>query len=199
MHSFAHIVLVVSSLLSTTLAQSPDFNASAVPSGTRDAWCNDQVSQCPNLCEDLGKSTVTNNCFPDNLAFTCLCSDNVSPNLTQYSQTIPYYECTTNQASCVADCGAANNDCASQCKKTFVCGATDPKKGNATASASKTASATSTGAMSTGTDSGTGFAHADGSSSTSNAARAFMLEAGYAYGLGVVVAGIAVGAAMIGL
>jgi hypothetical protein len=53
--------------------------------------------------------------------------------------------------------------------------------------------------MSTGTDSGTGFAHADGSSSTSNAARAFMLEAGYAYGLGVVVAGIAVGAAMIGL
>jgi hypothetical protein len=195
MHSFAHVVLAVSSLLSTTLAQTADFNASAVDLDTRDAWCKDQVSQCPNLCEDLGKSTVKNNCFPDNLFFTCLCSDNVSPNLTQYSQTIPYYECTTNQANCVTNCGLANNDCANQCKKTFVCGATDPKRANATASASKSASATSTGPVSTGT----GFAHADGSSSTSNAARAFMLEAGYTYGLGMVIAGIAVGAVMIGL
>jgi len=197
MHSFVRVVLAVGSLLSTSVAQT--FNASAVSSDTRDAWCNDQVAQCPRLCSDLDKSTVTNECFPDNLVYTCLCSDNVTPNLTQYSQTIPYYECTVEQTDCVAACGLSDNDCSNECRKKFVCGATDPKKGNKTLSASQSATSTSSGATNTGGDTGTGFARADGSSDSSSGARALMLEVGHAYGLGLVAAGIAVGAAMIGL
>lgn len=197
MHSFVHVVLLaVSSLLSTSVAQT--FNASSVPSDTRDAWCNDQVAQCPRLCSDLDKSTVTNECFPDNLVYTCLCSDNVTPNVTQYSQTIPYYECTVEQSDCVTACGLSDNDCSNACKEKFVCGATDPKKGNKTL-ASQSATATSSGATSTGTDTGTGFAKADGSSDSGSGAGALLLEAAHAYELGLVAAGIAVGAAVVGL
>ncbi|KAF8543417.1 hypothetical protein BDD12DRAFT_802032 [Trichophaea hybrida] len=178
------------------------FNESEISLATRRVWCKAQVSQCPALCADSGKSTTENSCYPENLFYSCVCSDGLRPNLTEYSETIPYYICTIEQGQCITACGAGNNDCAVQCRKTNVCGATHPKPYNTTASASASGTAASASASATGSGSDSGFATTGGGSSSSdtkNAAGALFLQVGRAYGMGVVAAGIAVGVAFVGL
>jgi len=163
-------------------------------------WCKAQVAQCPALCADADKDTNTNECFPENLYYACVCSDGTRPNLTEYSETIPYYICTNEQGDCITGCGAGNNDCAAQCRKTYVCGATHPKTSNKTTSASASGTATPS-ATGTGSSSGNGFATEGGTSSSSNSnsgAGAMLLQVGSAYGMGVVAAGIAMGVAFVG-
>ncbi|KAF8245924.1 hypothetical protein K440DRAFT_651252 [Wilcoxina mikolae CBS 423.85] len=179
------------------------FNESQISLATRRVWCKAQVSQCPALCADSNKSTTENECYPENLFYSCVCSDGLRPNLTEYSETIPYYVCTIEQGQCITACGAGNNDCAEQCRKTNVCGATHPKTYNATASASASGTA-SPSATGTGSSSDSGFATVGGgssgsSSNTKNAAGALFLQVGHAYGMGAVAAGIAVGVAFVGL
>lgn len=119
----------------------------------------------------------------------------------RYSETIPYYICTIEQGDCIKACGAGNNDCAGQCRKTHVCGATSPRKLNTTLSASGGAS--STGGSSpeaTGSDNGEGFASTGGDSGNNNSGAAgLLLRLGSACGLGLAAAGIAVGVAFVGL
>ncbi|KAI5842063.1 hypothetical protein BZA05DRAFT_207095 [Tricharina praecox] len=133
------------------------YNISSIAIDTRTGWCNAQVAQCPALCADQkeGLTDKENDCFPENLFYVCVCSDGSRPNLTQYSETIPYYLCTLDQGDCIKNCGS-DNTCADQCRKTYVCGATSPRKINATASGTK--SSTSASASSTGVVSGDGFA-----------------------------------------
>jgi len=174
-------------------------NITAIDIDTRTGWCNAQVAQCPALCADQkdGLTDQENDCFPENLYYVCVCSDGSRPNLTQYSETIPYYLCTLDQADCIKGC-ADDNSCSDQCRKTYVCGATSPRKVNATASGTKTSSASSTpGASGTGT-SGNGFA-TTGGADADNAADNLLLKLGGSYGVGLVAAGIAIGAAFVGL
>lgn len=175
---------------------------SAIDESTREFWCQSQVSQCPLLCQDLGKTDIKNKCYPENLFYECVCTGNTSPNLTEYSQTIPYFQCTLDQSDCIKGCGAAGNDCSNQCKKTFKCGATDPKKANKTktASASKASKTSSSSSDDTDDD---GFGSAGDSdddddgddSSDQNAAG----RIGGTIGTALVALGVAAGAAFIGL
>lgn len=131
-------------------------------------------------------------------------SNGLSPNVSEYSQTIPYFICTENNNDCVTACQGASA-CQSACRQNNPCGAQDPTRVNetdaATTTSSKLGGAASTaadGAVYTGFgDSGSG---SGGSSSGSgdksgdtikNAAA--LLDVGRLYGLGAVLAGVFAG------
>lgn len=192
---FSSVLLVLSATFS---AVTDAANITAIDIDTRTGWCNAQVAQCPALCADQkdGLTDLENDCFPENLYYVCVCSDGSRPNLTQYSETIPYYLCTLDQAECIKAC-ADDNSCSDQCRKTYVCGATSPKKTNATATRTSSASSTP-GASGTGVSSGNGFA-TTGTPDAGNAADNLLLKLGSSYGVGLVAAGIAIGAAFVGL
>jgi len=140
----------------------------------------------------------TNTVIPqENLYYVCVCSDGSRPNLTQYSETIPYYLCTLDQADCIKGC-ADDNSCSDQCRKTYVCGATSPKKINSTATGTRTSASSTPGASGTGVSDGDGFA-TTGTADADNAAGNLLLKLGSSYGVGLVAAGIAFGAAFVGL
>ncbi|KAI9828918.1 MAG: hypothetical protein M1826_005841 [Phylliscum demangeonii] len=83
---------------------------------------------------------MANDCDPSTLIFHCICSNGLSPNASEYSQTIPYYLCTETNNQCVANCGG-NSACQSACREQHPCGAQAPKRVN-TSSSSTTATAT---------------------------------------------------------
>ncbi|KAL7273991.1 hypothetical protein RUND412_003126 [Rhizina undulata] len=198
--------VVVSSFLGKTSAQTyPAFDASTVDQSTKQYWCVAQTAACPLLCQDEGKEATQNTCYPDNLYYVCTCTGGLSPNLTQYSQTIPYFICTISVTGCVTGCNGDPN-CANACNNDRTCGASDPTRVNVTSTATTagtTATGTSTSTSKAGSaDSGFAVTGANGAVTTGAAgssASSFILEAGQGYGLGLVVAGIAAGAAFMGL
>jgi len=99
---------------------------------TRQGWCNAQTNQCPALCALNDTNAVTNECFADNLYWSCVCSDGARPDLKEVSETIPFYLCTLDGEDCVANCGNGNNACFAQCREQFRCGATNPTAPNVT-------------------------------------------------------------------
>lgn len=141
--------------------------ASKVPLSTRNAWCTNQKSQCPPICLDMAPASgwpIKNTCDPATLNYECVCGNNASPNLTEYSLTIPYYKCVQFQENCVINCGLANNACAESCRKDIKCGASSPRSGNANSTATSTSGS---GAAATTTTSSapkieTGFGNAGG-------------------------------------
>ena len=60
-------------------------------------------------------TTLENDCDADALTYNCLCENNVAPNITQYSQTLPYYICTQWGTQCVTNC-RGDNTCADKCR-----------------------------------------------------------------------------------
>ncbi|KAF2682752.1 hypothetical protein K458DRAFT_405499 [Lentithecium fluviatile CBS 122367] len=159
MRSFAALSLLGLAGLSTAQDQytiDPD----TVTQSTREYWCKQQKSQCPLIClQQPGvetQNTVSNDCDPDTLNYSCVCDDGSSPNITKYTQTMPYFVCTEWGTQCVKACGTSDPSCADSCRADHPCGAQDPVKPNATASASSstsssTASQTSTEAAATNT------------------------------------------------
>ncbi|KAG0635642.1 hypothetical protein HOY80DRAFT_430232 [Tuber brumale] len=203
MKSFVLTAFVVAcSVLSVSAQIYPPFNVTAVPEAERIQWCKAQTAACPLLCGDQEKTAAKNKCFPDNLYFDCVCNDGTTPNLTEYSQTIPYFRCQAEVKGC-SDACTGNSRCQAACTANRPCGATDPQRLNtstitSTKSASKTSSPTG---LITTTDAN-GFAvtgTAAPGSSGSKSAGSLMIEAGSAYGLGFIAAGVAVGAALIGV
>ncbi|RKP08945.1 hypothetical protein THASP1DRAFT_29267 [Thamnocephalis sphaerospora] len=102
-----------------------------VRSSDKTQWCILQRSTCYNVCVDKGERTRDNTCNAGTLAWTCLCTNNVVPNTTEYTQTIPYFTCQYDLTSCTNDCKGLES-CVNNCRKQYVCGATDPPKGNGT-------------------------------------------------------------------
>jgi hypothetical protein len=100
----------------------PGFDPEAVAPSLKEFWCQQQVSACPLLCNDRGTTTTTNECFPENVYFACVCSDGKEPDLKKYSQTIPYFTCSNVVEACVDNCAGANL-CAQQCRENKPCGA----------------------------------------------------------------------------
>ena len=95
----------------------------------------------PNIC--LGHKLTSPQ---DTLTYSCVCENGVSPNITQYSQTLPFFICQEWGNQCVNNCNG-DNTCANSCRADHPCGAQSPYLGNATSSsssssASATASAT---------------------------------------------------------
>jgi hypothetical protein len=171
------------------------FNVSDIELATKENWCQHQLDGCGPLCALENLEATENKCYPENLYYACVCSNGSRPNLTEYSETIPYYTCTLDQGDCIKNCGSGGNDCIEQCKKTYVCGATNPKKGNAT----KSSSAKSSTASKTGSPTSTSTDSSDmGGSQGGSSAGSLLVNVNSAYGLGVVAAGIAAGVALVG-
>ena len=135
------------------------------------------------------------------LSYSCVCSNGISPNASQYSQTIPYYECTESNTQCVNNCPQGNSACQAACRTNNPCGAQDPVRVNLTTSSSTmAATAASTATGSGGADyTGFGGAAATTSSSTDgkSAASTLAVSFGQTFGIGVVACGFLAGFVLI--
>ncbi|QIW96400.1 hypothetical protein AMS68_001918 [Peltaster fructicola] len=174
---------------------------SNVPFSTRNTWCNNQKTSCPLICLQTpgNVGAEKNDCDPNSLQYTCVCTNGQSPNLTEYTQTLPYFICTEWGNECVSNCGN-NNLCQADCLQKHPCGAQSPDRKNVTTSSASTASktGTQTSTLSTTATAGTiytGLAgNAAASTSPSSAAAATfqptVLQFGQVWGMAVIVAGL---------
>lgn len=180
----------------------------SVPLAVRNVWCNDQTTTCPLLCLQYGDSQTTNSneCDAELLTYSCECANGISPNMTEYSVTLPFHICQTWGQQCIAGCGGVNT-CQAACTEQHPCGAQDPTRVNSTstsssATATKTSTSTSTGTGSSQAEetgdapvvySGFGTsapaAAAAAPTTTPNAAQA-AIDLGGSYGLPAVFAGL---------
>ncbi|OJJ32012.1 hypothetical protein ASPWEDRAFT_91928, partial [Aspergillus wentii DTO 134E9] len=160
---------------------------------TKDSWCQSQTSSCPLICLQLPGATGNtkeNSCNAKTLDYSCVCSNGLSPNASQYSLTIPYFLCTEANNECVNNCNGGDSSCQSACRTKNPCGAQNPKRVNTTASATPTA--TSSASATDVVYNGFG-ATSTGSSEKGMASKALAINLGQVYGLFVVMGGFLVG------
>ncbi|KAK6583382.1 hypothetical protein PZA11_004458 [Diplocarpon coronariae] len=171
----------------------------------RQGWCNSQQSTCPLLCLQLqGDSSTTeaNDCDADSLAYDCICGNGLTPNLTEYSQTLPYFTCTEYGSQCVAACNG-NSQCQSACRDDHPCGAQNPTRVNlstVTTSSTKSPAGATNGVVYNGLgDAGatTASSSSDAKETGTKSGSEMALNAGRSYGLAVVFAGIFAGFALV--
>ncbi|EOD51901.1 hypothetical protein GTA08_BOTSDO13357 [Neofusicoccum parvum] len=181
------------------LASAQTIDPDSVSIEDRNQWCLSQTSQCPLIClQTAGNSATTqeNECDAQTLVYSCVCSNGISPNVSEYSQTMPYYICTENNNRCVNNCASGNNQCASDCRTKNLCGAQNPTRVNTTTTASSTsASATSSSTGSNFNSFGDG--DSGDSSSSKSGAGALALDLGAKYGLAMIISGLVGGAAVL--
>ncbi|PSN69701.1 hypothetical protein BS50DRAFT_631689 [Corynespora cassiicola Philippines] len=171
----------------------------SVAGSDRQAWCDSQRAQCPLICLQqpgvTSQTTVENDCDPDTLVYSCVCENNVSPNITQFSQTLPYYICTEWGTQCVNNCNN-DNTCQDACRADHPCGAQQPLKPNNTiASTASTAAPTATGsdgAPTTGLLGATGMPSGD-----QGGAASAMFDIGASYSMAILFAGVFAGFAIL--
>lgn len=134
------------------------------------------------------------------LTYSCICGNGLTPNLTEYSQTLPYFLCTQFGTQCVANCNG-DSTCQSACRSDHPCGAQNPTKVNLTTATSSATTAGATKAPNGVVYSGLGGSSAsptDSASSDSQKSGAEVaLGLGNSYGLAVVVASVFAGFAMV--
>ncbi|KAJ5974342.1 hypothetical protein N7481_011552 [Penicillium waksmanii] len=182
---FASVLLVLASVLTPVNTQSIDINS--VAQATRDYWCSSQKAACPLICLQLPGATgspVDNTCDADTLSYSCVCSNNVSPNASEYSQTMPYYICTEANTECVNKC--TTSACAAACRSDHPCGAQDPKRVNVTTTTTSAAATTSTATSS-----------AVNTNEATGAATRYALEMGHIYGTFILISGFIAGFAIL--
>lgn len=172
----------------------PAFNPDSIAESQKIFWCEQQISACPLLCNDRKTTTQINECYPENLFYTCICSDGKSPELAEYSQTIPYFTCITVVEECVANC-EGNGICGGQCRENKPCGAQgDPTK-NKTTTDTKSSTKTTTSlptATQTGDDFEAGFGSTKDTKDKDSGASS-ILSFKSSYGLASVIVGLAAG------
>ncbi|KAF9429060.1 hypothetical protein BGZ76_001876 [Entomortierella beljakovae] len=121
----------------------------SVDNSTKLTWCENQVGFCTNVCQELtrGAETLDNRCDVMTLGYSCMCQGGVIPNVTEYTYTIPYFQCVADGQSCIKACPLSDNGCYAECGKRN-CAAEFPKKYNqtlaTTTASTPTASAGST-------------------------------------------------------
>ncbi|KAI1433841.1 hypothetical protein GGR50DRAFT_666053 [Xylaria sp. CBS 124048] len=138
MPSLNTVLTTATLLLSSAQAQIQyHIDPSSVSLTDRDTWCSQELSTCPLICQDVSTGTPQNNdCDPKTLTYSCICEDGNSPNLTQYSLTLPFFICQEWGTQCVANC--SDSLCASDCRQNHPCGALSPQPPNKTITASST-------------------------------------------------------------
>jgi len=207
------ILSAVAALITVASAQY-SIDPNTVSNATRQAWCTSQIAECPLIClQTAGNSAATdaNNCDPTALTYDCVCSNGISPNVSMYSQTLPFYICQEWGNQCVSNCGS-DSSCASTCRSDHPCGAQNPTRVNTSTitssmSASASGSGTNVPAGATTGASGTvytGFAGASstGSGSAQSSAAAgsgavAAIQFGQTFGLITVMASFFAGALLI--
>jgi hypothetical protein len=176
----------------------------SVPLSTRQGWCQAQIATCPYLCTQITNSTTTsaNDCNAEVLTYDCVCDNGLSPNASEYSQTLPYFICTQYGTQCVANCGS-DTACQSACRADHPCGAQNPTLVN-TSTIAPTASPTGTGTQGAATATGStpvtynGIAGATETSTSAKKSGAdAALNIGRSYGLGIVFASLFAGFALV--
>lgn len=180
MRTFAATAIASSALFSLAFSQEQyQIDPSSVSESDRTFWCNSQITQCPLICLQPPSETpniIDNTCDQESLTFSCVCGDGLSPNVTQYTQTLPYFICQEWGNQCVAACGLGNNDCSSACRQDHPCGAQDPIRPNSstitsTMSSSSSRTASEAGATTDGSG-GTIYSGFGGASSTGDSSSA---------------------------
>ncbi|KIW65219.1 hypothetical protein PV04_07497 [Phialophora macrospora] len=207
-----HFLLAAAVAAFVRVAITQTIDPNSVPQATRQAWCDSQIAQCPLIClQEAGNSagTYANTCDPTSLTYSCICSNGLSPNASEYSQTLPYYICTQYNTNCQQACGN-DNTCAAACVQDHPCGALNPTRVNTSTITTMPATSTTDGAAASTASDGsvvyTGFgggaatttaASGDSESdSGSSAASRLVVNIGEIYGLAVVAAGIFFGFSM---
>ncbi|TGJ87783.1 hypothetical protein E0Z10_g909 [Xylaria hypoxylon] len=144
-----NIVLATAALLLSVQAQQQYFiEPSSVSLSLRDNWCQQEKSTCPIICQQSPPGGYeVNDCDPLTLTYGCVCENGMSPNLSEYSLTLPFFICQEWGNQCVTDCGS-DTSCASDCRQKHPCGALNPTRVNTTKSSS-TGTPTETGAAAT--------------------------------------------------
>ncbi|KAJ5122786.1 hypothetical protein N7448_003918 [Penicillium atrosanguineum] len=176
-------VVMVSSQWSATI------DPSSVSLPLRKTWCSYQQNSCPLICLQVNGSSgaSVNTCDANSLDYSCICSNGISPNASEYSETMAYFICTEAGNQCVTKCAQTDSSCQASCRDDHPCGAQDPVRINATTTTTTSAASSAT-ASSTSNPLGTDVA-------TGGAVR-MSLELGQVYGLcafvGAFVAGFAV-------
>ncbi|EME79776.1 uncharacterized protein MYCFIDRAFT_112372, partial [Pseudocercospora fijiensis CIRAD86] len=140
--------ILTTSLFALTAMAQYAIDPHTVANATRQQWCLDQSTQCPLICLDQGAAsgtTESNTCDATSLTYSCVCDNGLSPNVSEYSQTLPYYICTEWGSQCVSNC-RNDNTCAAACRQDHPCGALNPKRQNtSTLTRTMTSSATAGG------------------------------------------------------
>ncbi|KAI1358993.1 hypothetical protein F5Y08DRAFT_320602 [Xylaria arbuscula] len=149
MPSLNTLLATAALLLSSVQAQEQySIDPASVPLSTRDNWCDQEKSTCPLICQQSPPGGYeVNDCDPYALTYGCVCEDGKSPNLSEYSLTLPFFICQEWGTQCVSGCGS-DAACASDCRENHPCGAQNPTRVNET-STSSTGTATETGAAAT--------------------------------------------------
>ncbi|TVY88931.1 hypothetical protein LAWI1_G004944 [Lachnellula willkommii] len=132
--------------------------------------------------------------YTDSLTFSCVCGNGISPNASEFSETLPYFICTEYGSQCVAACNG-NTDCQSNCRSQHPCGAQNPVRVN-TSTSSVMPSTTSGGASNTQVYNGLAGATTTAASGKKSGAQSAQ-DIGRSYGLAVVFAGIFAGFALV--
>ncbi|KAI1298571.1 hypothetical protein F5Y03DRAFT_269133 [Xylaria venustula] len=146
MPSLNAVLATATLLLSVRAQEQYTIDPSSVPLSTRDNWCQQEKSTCPLICEQSPPGGYTvNDCDPLALTYGCVCEDGKSPNLSEYSLTLPFFICQEWGTQCVAGCNG-DSACASDCTQNHPCGAQNPTRVNTT---STSGTATATGAAAT--------------------------------------------------
>lgn len=190
----ATVLAAAAASLSAVANADYSIDPSSVALSVRKSWCQQEKSTCPLICQQTEpRTTLVNTCDPENLQFGCLCGNNMQPNVSEYSLSLPYFVCQEWVLQCQKACG--NNDCASDCVQNNRCGAQNPSKANATTTASPSATS-SDGANTIFTDGPDGSSGGSGSGSGKKGAGA-ALEVGRTYGLAIVLTGLFAGFALL--
>nr|OQO30556.1 hypothetical protein B0A51_01182 [Rachicladosporium sp. CCFEE 5018] len=174
--------ITLGATLFTTLAtaqQQYQIDPTSVNITLRNNWCGNEVAQCPLICSQVtGSLTITSNtCDAQSLTYSCVCSDGTSPNITEYTQTLPFFICQEWGNQCSSNCGT-DNTCVAACRQNHPCGAQSPIRANTstlTSTMSSTMSGSSTGAAASVTGGETvysGFAGASASQTSGGGAAA---------------------------
>ncbi|CZT19431.1 uncharacterized protein RCC_05282 [Ramularia collo-cygni] len=135
MKTFA-VVSLATALLTTSVAAQDQYriNPESVSESLRTFWCDQQLAQCPLICsqtvESASLETNSNDCTASDLTYSCVCDNGFSPNVSEYSQTLPFFICQEWGTQCVANCGNGNTACQSSCTADHPCGAQNPTRQN---------------------------------------------------------------------
>lgn len=77
----------------------PPVDPGSVDAQTKASWCNGQRAACNTLCDG---DAPTNNCDATMLTFECLCADDSTPALEEYTDSLPDRICREAFAQCIA-------------------------------------------------------------------------------------------------
>ncbi|KAK1782730.1 hypothetical protein QBC45DRAFT_288012, partial [Copromyces sp. CBS 386.78] len=186
------IFVALSALTAAVAAQSSNSNLTvpveSVDVNTRNQWCVAQYNTCKILCN---KAVKTNDCQADTLKYECTCQSGDTPDLENYTQTVPTFMCQEAYSACI---NAHKDDAMGQdkCKKDIFdqCGTLDPTKAEIKTTSS--AAATTSAAKPTETKEAAAETSAAAPSSTS-ASSSFAAPTNAAAFLGNGVAAVAAG------